>query len=93
MANSSAVSYFSHKFEHISTVCNLIGHFINFILFCFIKDMVFNVLGCMSVTALLGQLPYSFPEFILIGWKLLGAGTPLTTWQLDIPEPMVSKWG
>jgi len=36
---------------------------------------------------------YSFPELILIGWKLAGAGTPLTTWQLDIPQLIGSRWG
>ena len=39
------------------------------------------------------QSSHSFPEFIRMGWKLLGAGTPLTTWQLDIPQPIGSRWG
>lgn len=34
---------------------------------------------------------HSFAEFIRIGWKLLGAGTPFTTWQLD--KPMGFIWG
>ena len=36
---------------------------------------------------------HSFPEFIRMGWKLPEAGTPLTTWQLDKPQPMESIWG
>jgi hypothetical protein len=44
-------------------------------------------------SAMVVSITISFPELILIGWKLAGAGTPLTTWQLDIPQLIGSRWG
>ena len=34
---------------------------------------------------------HSFPAFIRMGWKLPGAGTPLTPWGLDMPQAIGSR--
>lgn len=43
-----------------------------------------------SNSYLLKRNTHSFPEFIRIGWKFAGAGTPLTPCGLDIPQPIES---
>lgn len=43
-----------------------------------------------SISYLLKRNTHSFPEFIRIGWKFAGAGSPLTPCGLDIPQPIES---